>query len=160
MQQYGVNNLVFSSSCTVYGEPKVLPVTEDTPTQPANSPYGFTKQICEQLIHDVAASGSALKSILLRYFNPIGAYPGGKLGELPLGIPNNLFPYISQTAAGLREKLTIFGNTYNTPDGTCIRDYIHVCDLAEAHVSALNFLKGSTQKIETFNVGIGKVQAF
>ena len=156
MEKHKVKKLVFSSSCTVYGEPDLLPVTELTPTKKASSPYGYTKQICEQLITDLALSGSAQKNILLRYFNPIGAHPSGKLGELPLGVPNNLFPFITQTAAGLREKLTVFGNDYSTPDGTCIRDYIHVVDLAQAHVDALKFLEKTLDKISTFNVGIGK----
>jgi UDP-glucose 4-epimerase len=158
MQKYGVKNLVFSSSCTVYGEPDTLPVTEMTPQKPANSPYGYTKQVCEKMIVDFQyPNQKSLNAILLRYFNPIGAHPSGKIGELPLGVPNNLLPYIMQTAASIREELTIHGNDYSTPDGTCIRDYIHVCDLAEAHVKALEKLNLKHFKTpEIYNVGVGK----
>ena len=153
-----VPNLVFSSSCTVYGQPDVLPVTENAPTQPATSPYGNTKQISEEIIRDTAYSGAPVKSILLRYFNPIGAHHSAEIGELPLGIPQNLVPFITQTAIGLRDKLRVFGNDYNTPDGSCIRDYISVVDLAKAHVTACRRLLNnlSSDKVEVFNIGTGK----
>jgi len=168
MQEFGVFNLVFSSSCTVYGIPEQLPVTEQTPVQKANSPYGNTKKVCEEILTDLAGSGSRVKSIALRYFNPIGAHPSALIGELPLGVPNNLVPFITQTAAGIREQLTIFGNDYDTPDGTCIRDYVHVVDLARAHVVAVErLLQGKADSIEFYNVGTGQgntvleaVQAF
>jgi len=157
MEKFGVNDLVFSSSCTVYGEPDELPVTENTPIKPASSPYGNTKQVGEQIIKDYFAVSKRFSSVLLRYFNPIGAHPTAFIGELPLGVPNNLVPFITQTAAGLREKLTVYGNDYNTPDGTCIRDYIHVVDLAKAHVAALNWLFEQTdKKLEILNVGTGQ----
>lgn len=158
MNEVGVENLVFSSSCTVYGVPDQLPVTEATPTKPASSPYGRTKQMCEDIVHDVAgASGNKLRTILLRYFNPIGAHPSAKIGELPLGVPNNLVPFITQTAAGLRDKLTIFGNDYDTPDGTNVRDYIYVVDLAKAHIVAVQRLldRKALDAVETFNIGTG-----
>ncbi|NML67025.1 UDP-glucose 4-epimerase GalE [Hymenobacter sp. RP-2-7] len=158
MKEQGIENLVFSSSCTVYGVPDQLPVTEATPTKPASSPYGRTKQMCEDIIHDTAAAPEAgLRAILLRYFNPIGAHPSAKIGELPLGVPNNLVPFITQTAAGLREKLTVFGDDYDTPDGTNVRDYIYVEDLAKAHVVAVRRLleKKASEAVETFNVGTG-----
>jgi len=156
MPEFGVQQLVFSSSCTVYGIPDALPVTEATPTKKANSPYGNTKQMAEDIITDVAAAGGP-RTILLRYFNPIGAHDSAKIGELPLGVPNNLVPFITQTAAGIREKLTINGGDYDTVDGTNVRDYIHVVDLAKAHVVAVRRLldaRGS-DKVETFNVGTG-----
>lgn len=157
MQKYELSHFVFSSSCTVYGEAKKLPVSEDCPILPANSPYGNTKQIGEEIIRDVVASGANIKAISLRYFNPIGSHPSGLIGELPKGIPNNLVPFITQTAAGLRKELQVFGNDYPTPDGTCIRDYIHVCDLAEAHVQALSYLqKQDTPCYDFVNVGTGK----
>ncbi|MFD1144467.1 UDP-glucose 4-epimerase GalE [Larkinella insperata] len=158
MQRYGVSNLVFSSSCTVYGQPEQLPVTEATPRLPAQSPYGNTKTICEDIIRDTVRSGAAMKAIALRYFNPIGAHPSGLIGELPLGVPSNLVPFITQTAAGLREKVTVFGNDYDTPDGTCIRDYIHVVDLAKAHVQALRLLDSQEENsyYDIFNVGTGQ----
>ncbi|GAB3239308.1 UDP-glucose 4-epimerase GalE [Hymenobacter seoulensis] len=157
MREFGIEALVFSSSCTVYGIPDALPVTEQTPTKKANSPYGATKQMCEDILRDVAAVPNVgLRTILLRYFNPIGAHPSAKIGELPLGVPQNLIPYVTQTAAGIREKLTIYGNTYNTPDGTNIRDYVHVVDLAKAHVVAVKrLLESSGEAVETFNVGTG-----
>ena len=135
MPKYDVKGIIFSSSCTVYGQPKPenLPVTEDAPHQKATSPYGNTKEINEQIIYDYIHSGAKIKSIILRYFNPIGAHPSALIGELPNGVPNNLIPYVTQTAMGIRKELTIFGNDYNTPDGTCIRDYIYVVDLAKAH---------------------------
>ncbi len=149
-------NLVFSSSCTVYGQPDKLPVTELAPVKPAISPYGNTKQIAEEIIQDTV-SQQDIKAISLRYFNPIGAHESGLIGELPLGVPDNLVPYITQTAIGKREKLTVFGNDYNTPDGTCIRDYIYVSDLAKAHVIALNRMleKKNEQSHEIFNIGTG-----
>ena len=159
MPEFGVESLVFSSSCTVYGIPDALPVTEATPTKPASSPYGRTKQMCEDVVHDVAgAPGNQLRTILLRYFNPIGAHASARIGELPLGVPNNLVPFITQTAAGLREKLTVYGTDYDTPDGSCIRDYIHVVDLAKAHVTAVQRLldRKASAPVETFNVGTGR----
>lgn len=158
MEKFKVTNLVFSSSCTVYGEPDALPVTELSSIKKANSPYGNTKQICEEIITDYINSGASYKASLLRYFNPVGAHPSGLLGELPIGSPNNLIPFITQTAAGLREKLTVFGSDYNTVDGSCVRDYIHVVDLAKAHVKALElcFHQKSTSYLDTFNLGTGK----
>jgi len=157
MQKFGVSHLVFSSSCTVYGQAETLPVNENAPILPATSPYGNTKQIGEEIIRDVVHSGAKIKAIALRYFNPIGSHPSGLIGELPRGIPNNLVPFITQTAAGLRKELQIFGNDYPTPDGTCIRDYIHVCDLAEAHVQALAYLRKQEIPFYNFvNVGTGK----
>lgn len=158
MREFGVTALVFSSSCTVYGIPDQLPVTEQTPTKKATSPYGATKQMCEDILNDVAvAPGNELKTILLRYFNPIGAHASARIGELPLGVPNNLVPFITQTAAGLRQELTVHGNDYDTPDGSCIRDYVHVVDLAKAHVVAVQrLLDGKVTSVETFNVGTGQ----
>lgn len=156
MEEFAVTKLVFSSSCTVYGIPAQLPVTEQTPVQKAISPYGNTKKICEEILTDLAASGSSIHTIALRYFNPIGAHPSAKIGELPLGVPNNLVPFITQTAAGIREQLTIFGNDYDTADGTCVRDYVHVVDLAKAHVVAIErLLSDKVAHIEFFNVGTG-----
>lgn len=158
MQNYNVPNLVFSSSCTVYGQPDELPVTEDAPIKPALSPYGNTKQIGEEIIRDTIYSDSNLKTIILRYFNPIGAHPTAEIGELPNGIPNNLLPFVTQTAIGLRKELSVFGNDYNTPDGSCIRDYINVVDLAKAHVIAVKRLlaKQTESDVETFNLGTGR----
>lgn len=158
MSQYGCENLVFSSSCTVYGQPDELPVTEQSPKKPANSPYGNTKQIGEEIIEDTVKSGAMLKSIALRYFNPIGAHSSSEIGELPLGVPNNLVPFITQTAAGLRDKLTVFGSDYDTPDGTCIRDYIHVMDLADAHVQTIKYLENHTESsfFDVINIGTGR----
>lgn len=158
MPQYGVEGFVFSSSCTVYGQPEILPVTEDTPRQTATSPYGNTKKICEDIITDAVHADAPYKAILLRYFNPIGAHPSAKIGELPLGVPQNLIPFVTQTAAGIREQLSVFGNDYNTPDGSCIRDYINVVDLAKAHVVAVErMLTGkSLENVEVFNVGTGR----
>ncbi|WP_273533724.1 UDP-glucose 4-epimerase GalE [Prevotella aurantiaca] len=158
MPKYNVKGIIFSSSCTVYGQPNKenLPVTEDAPHQKATSPYGNTKEINEQIIYDYIHSGAAIKSIVLRYFNPIGAHPTAHIGELPNGVPNNLIPFVTQTAMGIREHLTIFGNDYNTEDGTCIRDYIYVVDLAKAHVAAMTrVLDKDTDKIEYFNIGTG-----
>jgi UDP-glucose 4-epimerase len=157
MVQHNIKPIVFSSSCTVYGQPKTLPVNEQCPLQPAESPYGNSKQIAEEILSD-CTKATSIKVISLRYFNPIGAHEAAMIGELPIGVPNNLMPFITQTAAGIREKLSVFGNDYNTPDGTCIRDYIHVVDLAKAHVVALNRMLKNQQKksIEFFNVGTGK----
>lgn len=154
--KFGVGNFLFSSSATVYGQAEVLPVTEQSPVIAPESPYGNTKKIAEEIIRDVTKATN-LHGICLRYFNPCGAHSSALLGELPRGIPNNLVPYISQTAAGLREKLSIYGNDYNTPDGTAIRDYIHVVDLAKAHVTALTRMAGGKQKeqFEIFNIGTG-----
>lgn len=160
MPQYNVKGIIFSSSCTVYGQPlpENLPVTEEAPHQKATSPYGNTKEINEQIIYDYIHSGAPLKSIILRYFNPIGAHPSALIGELPNGVPNNLIPYVTQTAMGIRKELTIFGNDYNTPDGTCIRDYIYVVDLAKAHVAAMSRVldKEDSPAIDYFNIGTGK----
>ena len=149
-------NFIFSSSCTVYGQAEKMPITEDASIQPANSPYGNTKQIGEEIINDVAKVTN-INSILLRYFNPIGSHSSAEIGELPLGVPQNLVPFITQTAFGLRQELSVYGNDYPTPDGTCIRDYIHVVDLAKAHVIALQRLlnKQNLEKVETFNLGTG-----
>jgi UDP-glucose 4-epimerase len=157
MKSYGIPHLVFSSSCTVYGQPEKLPVSEDAPIQPAVSPYGNTKQIGEEIIRDSAAADKKLKAISLRYFNPIGAHPSALIGELPRGVPENLVPYITQAAYGLREELKVFGNDYNTPDGSCIRDYLHVVDLAKAHVTAVKRLIENKNKTnyEVFNLGTG-----
>ena len=157
MGEHNVEAFVFSSSCTVYGQPAALPVTEDSPIQTAFSPYGNTKQISEEILSDTVAA-SALRVISLRYFNPIGAHPSGLIGELPLGIPNNLVPIITQTAAGLRPSFMVYGNDYNTPDGTCIRDYIHVVDLANAHVVSIDRVLVHKMKtpFEVFNLGTGK----
>ncbi len=150
-------NFIFSSSCTVYGQAEKMPITEDASVQPAISPYGNTKQIGEEIIND-AAKVTNINAILLRYFNPIGAHPSTEIGELPLGIPQNLVPFITQTAMGLRQELSVFGNDYPTPDGTAVRDYIHVVDLAKAHVIALQRLlnQQNAEKVETFNLGTGK----
>ncbi len=149
---------IFSSSCTVYGQAEKMPITEDAPVRPAESPYGNTKQIGEEIIRDTCQSNPQLKAISLRYFNPIGAHPSVEIGELPIGIPQNLVPLITQTAAGLREQLSVFGNDYPTRDGTCIRDYIHVVDLAKAHVIAMERILESKQdsNYEIFNLGTGK----
>jgi UDP-glucose 4-epimerase len=157
MEKNSIPNLVFSSSCTVYGQPDELPVTEQAPIKEAASPYGYTKQVSEQIIRDFIMADSQAKSIALRYFNPIGAHDSALIGELPLGIPNNLMPFITQTAAGIREQLSVFGDDYNTPDGTAIRDYIHVVDLAKAHIVALErMLKGKQKSdYEIFNIGTG-----
>ena len=158
MPKYNVKGIIFSSSCTVYGQPKPenLPVTEEAPHQKATSPYGNTKEINEQIITDFIHSGAPIKSIVLRYFNPIGAHPSAEIGELPNGVPNNLIPFVTQTAMGIRKELTIFGNDYDTPDGTCIRDYIYVVDLAKAHVCSMTrVLDKETEPLEFFNVGTG-----
>ena len=159
MPKYDVRGIIFSSSCTVYGQPtpEHLPVTEDAPIQQALSPYGNTKQINEEIIYDYIHSGAPVKAIILRYFNPIGAHPSAYIGELPNGTPNNLIPFVTQTAMGIRKQLRVFGNDYNTPDGTCIRDYIYIVDLAKAHVKAMErVLNQQTDAIEYFNIGTGK----
>ncbi len=159
MPKYGVKGIIFSSSCTVYGQPSEenLPVTEEAPIQKALSPYGNTKQINEEIIQDYIHSGAPVKSIILRYFNPIGAHPSALIGELPIGVPMNLIPFVTQTAIGVRKQLKIFGNDYNTPDGTCIRDYIYVVDLAKAHVKAMTrVLDEDSDSVEIFNIGTGR----
>ena len=159
MPKHNVKGIIFSSSCTVYGQPdpENLPVTEDAPIKPAESPYGNTKQVNEEIIRDYINSGASIKAILLRYFNPIGSHPTAIIGELPNGVPMNLIPYVTQTAMGIREQLKVFGNDYDTPDGTCIRDYIYVVDLAKAHVKAMErVLDTDSDKLEVFNVGTGR----
>ena len=155
--KYNVKGFVFSSSCTVYGEPDVNPVTEESPIKPATSPYGNTKQISEEIITDTIRSGANFNAIILRYFNPVGAHPSALIGELPLGVPQNLIPYLTQTAIGIRKELSVFGNDYDTPDGSCIRDFINVVDLAKAHVIAVKrMIEGkSLDRIEIFNLGTG-----
>jgi UDP-glucose 4-epimerase len=157
MPEFNVDGIVFSSSCTVYGQPDTLPVTEDAPVKPAMSPYGNTKQVNEEIIRDAIHSGAPYKSIILRYFNPIGAHPSAEIGELPNGVPQNLVPFITQTAIGIRPELQVFGNDYNTPDGSCIRDYINVVDLSKAHVIAIErMLENKGEKLEIFNLGTGR----
>ena len=160
MPQYGVKGIIFSSSCTVYGQPdpENLPVTENAPIKKAESPYGNTKQVCEEIVNDYIVSGAPINAILLRYFNPIGAHPTAIIGELPNGVPANLIPYLTQTAIGIRQQLSVFGDDYNTPDGSCIRDFIYVVDLAKAHVAAMaHILQGKMEKpVDVFNVGTGK----
>jgi UDP-glucose 4-epimerase len=155
MKDFAVRDLIFSSSCTVYGQPDNIPVKETTPMKRAESPYGATKQFCERVLEDIFPTG--FRIISLRYFNPIGAHPSAEIGELPVGVPSNLVPYITQTAARKREKLTIYGGDYNTPDGTCIRDYIHVVDVATAHVKAMEYLgkQPGEKLLEIFNLGTG-----
>lgn len=157
MLNFNIKNLVFSSSCTVYGQPDDLPVTESSPVKKAESPYGNTKQICEEIIEDTVVASGKIKAISLRYFNPVGAHPTSQIGELPIGTPSNLIPFLTQTVAGIREELIIFGDDYNTPDGTCVRDYIHVVDLAKAHVKALDYLENEKNDSLNlvFNVGTG-----
>jgi len=158
MELYKVSNLVFSSSCTVYGQPSRLPVTEDTPFASAESPYGHTKQIGEDILNLTTRTNGSLQALSLRYFNPVGAHPSALIGELPIGMPANLVPFITQTVAGLRSKLKVYGNDYNTSDGTAVRDYIHVVDLAKAHVRAIERMLNHEQKksYEYFNIGTGK----
>lgn len=156
MKVQDIRDLVFSSSCTVYGQADQLPVTESTPRKDAESPYGNTKKICEDILIDFVSSQAGIRVISLRYFNPIGAHPSSKIGELPSGVPSNLVPFVTQAAAGIREKITIFGDDYDTADGTCVRDYIHVVDLADAHVKALGYLdKQEIDFYDVFNVGTG-----
>ena len=160
MKKHGVHNIVFSSSCTVYGQPatEYLPVDENAPIQKALSPYGNTKQINEEIIRDEAHADAQLRATILRYFNPIGAHPSALIGELPNGVPQNLLPFVTQTAVGLRKELQVFGKDYNTPDGSCIRDYIYVVDLAKAHVKAVErMLSGKAEEqVEVFNLGTGR----
>lgn len=156
MREFDIPNIVFSSSATVYGIPEVLPVTEQTPLQPATSPYGATKVMGESIIRDAVRAYPQIHATLLRYFNPIGAHPSGLIGELPNGVPNNLMPYITQTAAGIRPELNIFGDDYDTPDGFCVRDYIDVNDLARAHVAALNYMVNGADGVSVFNLGTGQ----
>ncbi len=158
MTKLNRQNFIFSSSCTVYGQADELPITENAPVKPAESPYGNTKQIGEEIIKDTCKVNDKLNSIALRYFNPIGAHPSAEIGELPIGVPQNLVPFITQTAMGMREQLSVFGGDYPTADGTCIRDYIHVVDLAKAHVVALQRLLNSknSSNYEVFNLGTGK----
>lgn len=149
-------SIIFSSSCTVYGNSETQPITEQTPLQPAVSPYGATKQMCEQILRDATAASSHVRSLALRYFNPIGAHPSAKIGELPIGVPANLVPFVTQTAAGWRESVTVFGDDYPTPDGSCVRDYIHVVDLAVAHIKALEYAETqNTGRYDVCNVGTG-----
>lgn len=158
LKELKYQNFIFSSSCTVYGQADELPINENAPVKPAESPYGNTKQIGEEIIKDTCKVNDKLNSISLRYFNPIGAHPSAEIGELPIGVPQNLVPYITQTAIGMREQLSVFGGDYPTPDGTCIRDYIHVVDLAKAHVVALQRLlkNNNHSNFEVFNLGTGK----
>lgn len=158
LKESSVKHFVFSSSATVYGIPDVLPVTEQTELKPATNPYGHTKMMGEQMIRDACVANDTFHSVILRYFNPVGAHQSALIGELPQGVPNNLMPYVTQTAAGIREQLTIFGNDYNTPDGTCIRDYIHVVDLAKAHLAAYERMQKKAMKtaVEVYNVGTGR----
>ena len=157
MAEFDVKGIVFSSSCTVYGEPDENPVTEQAPIKKATSPYGNTKQISEEIITDVINAGAPFKSVILRYFNPVGAHPSAEIGELPNGVPQNLIPYITQTAIGIRKELSVFGNDYPTPDGSCIRDFINVVDLAKAHVKAMDRMLENPEsaKIEIYNLGTG-----
>jgi UDP-glucose 4-epimerase len=158
MEREKTNYFIFSSSCTVYGQPDEVPVDESTPFKKAESPYGATKQMCERILEDAVHASNELKAITLRYFNPVGAHPTAWIGEMPLDVPGNLVPFMTQTAAGIRKKMVIFGNDYSTPDGTCIRDYIHVVDLAKAHVSALNRMQtaGDLKPFEPYNLGSGR----
>lgn len=157
MPKYDVKGIIFSSSCTVYGQPDVLPATEETPIKKAESPYGNTKQINEEIIQDYVKSGANIQSIILRYFNPIGSHPTAIIGEMPNGVPQNLIPYLTQTAMGIREQLSVFGDDYDTPDGSCIRDYIYVVDLAKAHVCAMTrIMEGKSEEpVEIYNIGTG-----
>ncbi len=156
MKEFQVRDLIFSSSCTVYGQPDHIPVNESAPFQRAESPYGATKQVCERILEDVFPTG--FRVVSLRYFNPIGAHPSTLMGELPIGTPNNLVPYITQTAAGKRAKLTVFGSDYNTPDGSCVRDFIHVVDVADAHLKAMEYLAKLSEEntLRIFNLGTGR----
>lgn len=158
MEAKQVYKFVFSSSAMVYGLPEQLPIQENLPVQPATNPYGNTKKVAEDILKDFGRAKADFRAVILRYFNPVGAHSSGKIGELPRGVPNNLMPYITQTAAGIRKRLTIFGNNYNTRDGTCIRDYIHVVDLAKAHIAALKFMQKlrDDKNLEVFNIGTGE----
>ncbi len=156
MQRFQINKIIFSSSCTVYGQPDFIPVNENAPFKKAESPYGATKQMCERILEDVTKANKNLRSISLRYFNPVGAHPTSLIGELPIGVPGNLVPFVTQTAAGIRKKLTVFGNDYSTKDGSCVRDFIHVVDLAKAHVRALEKINEMPTNNEVFNLGTGE----
>jgi UDP-glucose 4-epimerase len=157
MQDHDVRHLVFSSSCTVYGQPEVLPVSESCPDRNSSSPYGYTKVVCEQMLRDMVVAWPELKAVLLRYFNPIGAHPSGLIGELPIGVPSNLVPFVTQAAAGKHALLTVNGTDYDTPDGSCVRDYIHVVDVARAHVQAMRWLEDRPAPVcEAFNLGTGR----
>lgn len=159
-ERYPESAFVLSSSCTVYGQPETPVVTEKTPLANPQNPYGYTKRVCERILSDFVGASEMARGIILRYFNPIGAHPSGLIGEWPLDVPNNLVPYLTQTAAGIRDHLTVFGNDYDTPDGTCIRDFIHVCDLADAHIAALELaLNAKAQTCEIFNIGTGRGQS-
>lgn len=156
MKRHGVHEIIFSSSCTVYGQPDNIPVDETAPFKRAESPYGATKQMNERILEDEVVANKNLKAISLRYFNPVGAHPSALIGEMPIGVPGNLVPFVTQTAAGLRQKLTVFGSDYNTPDGSCVRDYIHVVDVAQAHVAALEKIDEMPGRNEIFNLGTGE----
>lgn len=156
MKRHGVNEIIFSSSCTVYGQPDSIPVDETAPFKRAESPYGATKQMNERILEDEVIANKNLKAISLRYFNPVGAHPSALIGEMPIGVPGNLVPFVTQTAAGLRQKLTVFGSDYNTTDGSCVRDYIHVVDVAQAHVAALEKINDMPGRNEIFNLGTGE----
>jgi len=156
MSKFEVNEFIFSSSCTVYGQPDIIPVGESAPFKKAESPYGASKQMCERLLEDQVIANKDLKVISLRYFNPIGAHPSALIGELPMGVPDNLVPYVTQAAAGLRSKLTVFGSDYKTPDGSCLRDFIHVTDLAHAHVRSVEEMDKMPSRYEAFNLGTGE----
>ncbi len=156
MKRASVEQIIFSSSCTVYGQPEQIPVDESAPFKKAESPYGATKQMCERILEDATVANKNLRVISLRYFNPVGAHPSALIGELPIGTPSNLVPFITQTAAGIRPQLTVFGNDYNTTDGSCVRDFIHVVDLAKAHVKAVQAISSIRTSYETFNIGTGK----
>jgi UDP-glucose 4-epimerase len=156
MSRFEVNEFIFSSSCTVYGQPDIIPVDEKAPFKKAESPYGASKQMCERLLEDEVIANKDLKVISLRYFNPIGAHPSALIGELPIGVPDNLVPYVTQTAAGLRPKLTVFGSDYETPDGSCLRDFIHVTDLANAHIRSVERIDDMPTRYEAFNLGTGE----
>jgi len=156
MQARNIQLFIFSSSCTVYGQPDNIPVTEEAPFKKPESPYGATKQMSERILEDAVRATPGLRVVSLRYFNPIGAHPSGNIGELPIGIPSNLAPFITQTAIGIRKKITVFGNDYNTPDGSCLRDFIHVVDIAKAHVTAWARIEKLPNAFEAFNLGTGK----
>jgi UDP-glucose 4-epimerase len=156
MEKFKVNEIIFSSSCTVYGQPDQIPVDESAPFKKAESPYGATKQMCERILEDALLANKNLRAVSLRYFNPVGAHPSALIGELPIGTPSNLVPYVTQTAAGIRQKLTVFGSDYATADGSCVRDFIHVVDLAKAHVKALQKISYLESRNEVFNLGTGE----
>ncbi|MBS1486812.1 MAG: UDP-glucose 4-epimerase GalE [Bacteroidetes bacterium] len=156
MDKHKVNEMIFSSSCTVYGQPDIIPVDENAPLKRAESPYGATKQMCERMLEDAVSANKNLKVVSLRYFNPIGAHPSALIGEMPTDVPDNLVPYVTQTAAGIRQKLTVFGDDYPTPDGSCLRDFIHVVDLAQAHVKAVERINELPNRMEYLNLGTGE----